>query len=116
MQQHGEALASRVVDAISDEQKAQMAAMQKQIHQLQECLDIEGRFRTDTQVRHFKGWLRQHLQAHDTDFFKRFLADTRLPQHASRSRYAAFLRHYHYSEEDISLFEEAWKDMMFLQS
>src|SRR5438034_8286268 len=59
MQAHGEHLASRVVDAISDEQEAQIAALEKEIHKLQERRDIETRFRTDTQVRHFKSWLRR---------------------------------------------------------
>ncbi|SRR6266568_3084342 len=105
--------------AISREQESQearIAVLEKEIEQLQERLNVEERFRTDTQVRHFKSWLRRNLQARDTDFFKRFLADTRLPQHASRSRYEAFMRLYRYSEEDIYLFEEAWKDMLFIQS
>jgi septal ring factor EnvC (AmiA/AmiB activator) len=94
----------------------EIAALEVEIRRLQERLNVEQRFRTDTQVRHFKSWLRRNAQPRDTDFFKRFQADTRLPQHTSRSRYAAFLHLYHYSEEDIYLFEEAWKDMMFLQS
>jgi hypothetical protein len=92
--------------------EVQIAALEIEIQRLQERLDIETRFRTDTQVRHFKPWLRRHTQAHDTDFFKRFLADTRLPQHASRSIYEARMRLYHYSKEDLYLFEETWKDML----
>jgi hypothetical protein len=96
--------------------EARIATLEIEIQRLQERLAIETRFRTDTQVRHFKSWLRRHAPVQDTDFFKRFLADTRLPQHASRSMYEARLRLYHYSEEDIYLFEEAWKDMMLIQS
>ncbi len=104
------------IEKLQGTSEARIAALEKEIQRMQERLNVEERFRTDTQVRHFKSWLRRHLQARDTDFFKRFLADTRLPQHASRSRYEAFMRLYRYSDEDIYLFEEAWKDMMFIQS
>ena len=81
--------------------------------QPQEQHDLEERFRTDTQVHHFKKWLRSHDQPQDTDFFKRFLADTRLPQHASRGLYEAKMRTAGYSEEDMHLFHDAWKTMLF---
>ncbi len=97
-QEQGEALQDRI------------AALEVEIQRLQERLNVEERFRTDTQVRHFKSWIRR--SAYDADFFKRFLADTRLPQHASRSMYAAKMRLYHWAEEDLYLFEETWKDML----
>ena len=71
------------------------------------------RYRTDTQVRHFKSWLRTHPQPRDNDLAKRFLDDIRFPQHASRSLYTARLKQYGYSAEDVYLFEELWKDMLF---
>ena len=54
--------------------------------------DIDERFRTDTQVHYFKKWIRNHDQPQGTDFFKRFLVDSHLPQHASRSLYEAKMR------------------------
>ncbi len=74
--------------------------------------NLEERFRTDTAVRHFKNWLRTHDQPQDTDFAKRFLADSRLPQHASRGLYEAKMRTAGYSDEDMYLFQDAWKSMI----
>lgn len=90
-------------------------ALETEIQQLQERLTIEQRFRTDTGVHHFKNWLRTHDQPQDSDFAKRFLTDVRLPQHASRGMYEAKLRTGGYSEEDIQLFQDAWKAMLFTQ-
>lgn len=109
MQLHSEAYAGRVASVISHEvARLQVASQQSQ--------QLEERFRTDTTVRHFKSWLRTHDQPRDTDFFKRFLADTRFPQHASRSLYEARLRLHGYSAEDIALFQVAWKDMLATQA
>lgn len=83
---------------------------------LRASLDLEGRFRTDVAVHHFKPWLRRHLQLEDSTFARRFLDDTRLPHQASRSMYEARLRHYAYSDEDIFLFRDAWKTMLLSQS
>ncbi len=94
---------------------ARVVALEMEVHRLTERLDIEEQFRTDTEVRHFKKWLRSHDQPQDSDFAKRFLADTRLPQHASRSLYEARLRLHDYSAEDLLLFQEAWKAMLFTQ-
>ncbi len=101
---------------ISEAVQTRIAELEHEVQRLQERLDIEQRYRTDTQVRHFKAWIRSHPQPQDSDFFKRFLADTRLPQHASRALYAARLKQYGYSDEDMHLFEETWKDMLFIQS
>lgn len=95
---------------------ARITALETEIQALKKQLAIEERFRTDTVERHFKKWLRSHDQAEGSDFAKRFLADTRLPQHASRSLYEARLRLHDYSDEDILLFQEAWKAMLFTQS
>jgi hypothetical protein len=98
---------------MSEAMQARIVELEHEVQALQERLDIEQRYHTDTQVRHFKNWLRTHDQPQDTDFFKWFQADTRLPQHASRSLYAARLKQYGYSAEDIFLFQERWKDMLF---
>jgi hypothetical protein len=86
------------------------------VQQSQERPDIEERFRTDTEVHQFKKWLRSHDQPQDSDFAQRFLADGRLPQHASRGMYEAKMRTAGYSEEDMHLFQNAWKTMLFTQS
>ena len=83
---------------------------------IQEHPDIEERFRTDTQVHYFKGWLRAHDQPQDSDFAQRFLTDSRLPQHASRGMYEAKMRTAGYSEEDMHLFQDAWKLMLVTES
>ncbi len=92
---------------------AQIAALENEVQRLQRRLNIEERYRIDTEVHHFKRWLRSHDQPQDTDFFNRFLADSRLPEHASRGMYEAKLRSAGYSEEDMHLFENAWKTMLF---
>ena len=77
--------------------------------------DTEERFRTDTQVHHFKRWLRTHDHPQDTDFFRRFLTDGRFPEHASRGLYEAKMRSAGYSDEDMHLFQDAWKTMLYTQ-
>lgn len=76
--------------------------------------DIEERFRTDTQVHQFKKWLRSHDQPEDSTFAQRFLVDGQMPEHASRGMYEAKLRRITagYSDEDVHLFQEAWKRML----
>lgn len=109
MQVQGNEFSERVASVISHE-VARLQAVQQRGQQLEE------RFRTDTTVHHFKHWLRTHDQPRDTDFFKRFQADTRLPQHASRSLYEARLRLHGYSAEDIFLFQGAWRIMLAMQA
>lgn len=110
------------IQTVTIEKQAQerIAALEEEVRVLQERLAsierLEERYRLDVQVRHFKSWLRRHLQPQDSDFAKRFLADTRLPLHASRSLYEARLRLYKYSDEDIQLFRQAWLSMLFTQS
>jgi hypothetical protein len=94
---------------------AQIAALENEVQRLQRRLNIEERFRTDTGIHHFKNWLRTHDQPRDSDFAKRFLADSRLPEHASRGLYEAKLRTAGYSEEDMHLFHDAWKTMLFTE-
>jgi len=70
--------------------------------------NIEERFRTDTQVPHFKKWIRSHDHPQDTNFFKRFLADGQLPEHASRGLYEAKMHSVgNYSDENMQLFQDA---------
>lgn len=109
LQLHGDKYAQRVASVISHE----VARLQDT---QQHDRKIEEQYRMDVEVRHFKRWLRTHDQPRDTDFFKRFQADTRLPQFASRSLYEARLRQHGYSAEDIFLFQGAWKIMLFTQS
>ena len=109
LQLHGQVFAERVASVISYEVARLQDDQQRE-------RKIEERFRTDVTVHHFKKWLRTHDHPRDTDFFKRFLADTRLPQFASRSLYEARLRLHGYSAEDIALFQGAWKNMLFILS
>src|SRR5437763_6397359 len=46
-----------------------IAALEAEIQKLQARLNMEERFRTDTEVRHFKSWLRKHQQLQDSDCF-----------------------------------------------
>ena len=108
LQLRGEAFAGRVASVISHE----VARLQDAQQQDQ---NLEERFHADVAVHHFKRWLRTHDQPRDTDFFKRFLADTRFSQHASRALYEAKLRLHGYSAEEIFLFQGAWKEMLFTQ-
>ena len=75
-------------------------------------MTLKERFRTDTQVHHCQKWLRSHDQPQDADFFRRFLADAELPEHASRGLYEAKMRSAGYSDEDMHLFQDAWKSMI----
>ena len=95
--------------------ETRIAELELEVRTLQAWLDLEKRMRADVQVHHFKTWLRTHPQPEDTDFAKRFLADTRLAHHASRSMYEARMRQYKYSEEDIYLFRDAWQTMLLNQ-
>jgi hypothetical protein len=75
--------------------------------------DLEERFRTDTQVRHFKKWIPSYDQPQVTNFFKRFLADGQLPERTSRGLYEAKIHSSgNYSDEDIQLFQDAWRSMI----
>lgn len=105
-----EFLAKQDQESVED---ARIVTLEAEVQQLRERLAIEEQFRTDTEVRHFKKWLRSHDQPQDSDFAKRFMADTRLPQHGSRALYEAKLRSCGYTAEDITLFQEAWKTMLF---
>jgi len=115
MQLHSVELAERVAAALSSE----ITARENELHQLQTRLaalqDVEERFHTDTEARHFKMWLRKRGVHPQGSFAQRFLDDTRLPTHASRALYEARLKHYGYSLEDIQVFQELWKALLIAQ-
>lgn len=102
--------------AIDEQAQARIAELEQEVRTLQARLDLEGRFRTDVAVHHFKSWLRRHPQPEDSTFARRFLDDTRLPHQTSRSMYEARLRQHTYSDEDIFLFRDAWRTMLLNQS
>ncbi len=90
--------------------------LERQVEVLKTRLYVEERLQRDTQVRHFKAYLRRHPHPLDLNFYQRFLADPRLPQYASRALYEAKLRTYGYDTVDIHLFRDAWYAMLFEQS
>jgi hypothetical protein len=93
---------------------AQVAALENELQQLKNRLDVEEIYRTDTRSHHFKKWVRSHGHPQGTDFFfKRFLVDGQLPEHASRALYEAKMKVANYSQEDMHLFQDAWKAMLF---
>ena len=74
--------------------------------------NLEESFRTDIQVRHFKKWIQSHEQPQDTNFFKRFLADDQLTEHASCGLYEAKMCSTgNYSDEDKQIFQDTWRLM-----
>ncbi len=104
--------------------QAQVAELSKQVRDLQARLvamqDINERFRNDTRSRAFAPWIEKRAQYYaETPFGKRFLADRKerlLPPSASRSHYESIMRHtFHYSEEDLETFREAWREMLKTQ-
>ena len=93
---------------------AHVADLENEIEQLQSRHDVDEMYRMDTASHHFKRWLRTHDHPQDTDFFfKRFLVDGQLPEHASRALYEAKMKVANYSQEDMHLFQDAWKAMLF---
>ena len=92
---------------------AHVADLENEIEQLQSRHDVDEMYRTDTASHHFKRWLRTHDHPEGTNFFfKRFLVDGQLPEHASRSMYEAKLRAAGYPDEELYLFQDAWKAML----
>src|SRR5947209_17379132 len=45
--------------------EARIAALELEVQRLQACLNVEERYRTDTQVRHFNSWLRRRRLPQD---------------------------------------------------
>jgi hypothetical protein len=126
---HGPELASRVAVAVRTEiatakEQVEVAAATQKLRDLQGRLDaiqnVEERFRNDTRVRAFAPWLEKRAEYYAASSFgQRFLADRRvrlLPPSASRSEYERIMRYsLHYSEEDLEMFREAWREMLKTQ-
>ncbi len=102
-------------EAQEQDLQARIAELEQEVRRLQEQLNIEARFRMDTEARHFKAWLRKQQRYPGGSFAQRFIADTRLPQQASHAMYEAQMRRLAYSSEEIETFCELWKAML-LQS
>lgn len=79
---------------------------------LQARLNVEYLYRMDTDARYFKAWLRKQRTYPQGSFAHRFLADTSLPQQASRAMFEAQLRRLRYSDEDIEAFRDYWRAML----
>jgi hypothetical protein len=92
--------------------QARIAELEQEVRKLQVRLDVEARFHMDTEARHFKAWLRKLRRHPGGSFAQRFIADTRLPQQASRAMFEAQLKRLNYSSEDIETFRDLWKAML----
>jgi DNA repair exonuclease SbcCD ATPase subunit len=116
--QRGAELEKRAYEAelrISEANRS-IAKLEEKVRKLQAQTNFNEALREDTQVWYFKSWLRKRPQPKDSTFAKRFIADSRLPQHGSRALYEAKLRAYNYSAEDISLFRDLWLTLIVEQS
>jgi endogenous inhibitor of DNA gyrase (YacG/DUF329 family) len=108
----------------TDTAQKQVDALQARIRELESRLtaiqDVNERFRNDTRVRAFAPWLEKRAQYYAASSFgQRFLADRGerlLPPSASRSNYERIMRYtLKYSEEDLEMFREAWREMLKTQ-
>lgn len=92
---------------------AHIADLENEVQQLQSRHDVDEMYRMDTRSYHSKRWLQTHDHPEGTNFFfKRFLVDGQLPEHASRALYEAKLRAAGYPDEELYLFQDAWKAML----
>ncbi len=108
----------------TDGAQTQVAALEKQVRDLQARLaalqDVNERFRNDTRMRAFPTWLEKRAAYYaESPFGSRFLADRKeclLPPSASRAQYETIMRYtLKYSEEDLEMFREAWREMLKTQ-
>lgn len=81
---------------------------------------VGEKFGNDTQLRSFSTFLERDARYYAaTPFGLRFLSDCKerlLPPVASRSNYERMLRYtLHYSDEEIEVFCEAWREMLKTQ-
>lgn len=100
------------------ELEARLAEAQAEIKRLQAVLDVETRFRLDTQARFFQAWLKKQTFEPGSLYqqLKVFvLAEKALPQKASRAAYEAHLRRLGCKDMRLQAFTELWKAML-LQS
>ncbi len=98
----------------SGKNESRITELEDENRKLKERLNVEARFLSDTEARHFKAWLRKRPFPQGS-FAQRFLADTRFKPQASRAKFEADLKASGYSEEDIQAFRDLWKAML-LQS
>ena len=94
------------------QQAAQVEQLLAENARLRQRLDVETRYRMDTERHNFKPWLRkQHLYTPGS-FPQRFVDDKALPPQASRAHYEQLLRSARYSDEDVETFHDLWKAML----
>jgi predicted RNase H-like nuclease (RuvC/YqgF family) len=97
------------------ELETENARLQDEVRQLQARLNVEYRYRMDTEAHHFKAWLRKLRRHPEGSFAQRFIADKRLPPQTSRALFEAQLKRFNYLMEDVETFRDLWKAML-LQS
>ncbi len=71
---------------------ARIAELEQEVRRLQEQLNVEARYRMDTEARHFKPWLRKQRLYTPGSFAQRFVDNKALPPQASHAHYEALLR------------------------
>jgi endogenous inhibitor of DNA gyrase (YacG/DUF329 family) len=91
---------------------ARIAELEAENARLREQLNVEARYRMDTEARHFKPWLRKQRLYTPGSFAQRFVDNKVLPPQASRAHYEALLRSARYSDEEIETFRDLWKAML----
>lgn len=98
--------------------QAENERLEAEIKRLQVVLDVETRFRLDTQARFLQAWLKKQTFEPGSLYqqFKEFvLAEKSLPQKASRAAYEAHLRRLCCKDQYLAAFQDLWKAML-LQS
>ena len=103
-------------------EQAQVTAATQKLRELQARLDAlqntEERFRTDTEARKFRVWLKDARYYAETPFGQKFLdKNTGMPPRASRGKYEQLLRDAgdYFTAEDLETFREAWREMLKTQ-
>jgi hypothetical protein len=80
----------------------------------QRMSDLYEAYEFDTGVQPFKQWLEHRLRRNQRDavavLARRLLTDFKIPRQASKSMYAARMRQYGYSADDIRTFLAAWQE------
>lgn len=97
---------------------SRIAALEAEIRCLQEVLDVETRFRLDTEARFLQVWLKKQTFASGSLYqqFKEFvLSHKEVSQKASRAKYETELKRLRCKDMFMTAFQELWKAML-LQS
>jgi hypothetical protein len=92
--------------------QARIAELEAENARLRQRLDVETRYRMDTERHNFKPWLRKQRLYTPGSFAQRFVDDKALPPQASRAHFEQLLRSLHYSDEKIETFRDLWKAML----